>query len=311
MKHFFTTLIALFVAASCMAWGQKGHDTTCAIAQALLAPSARWRIGSVLDDKSIVYWSNWFDNAVHQPEYEYAKSWHYKNIDEGADYDNVPPFPDGDVVGKLQELYNILWELEDGRPWKEAESDSLKAAEALALKMFVHLMGDLHQPMHLGHATDLGGNKVAVKFFGRDANLHGVWDTNLVESGHAWSHSEWRDELMPHSRNELSALAAGDFKTWGRETFELAKQVYADTPEGSRISYDYVAKWTPVVEMQFVRGGVRMARLLNEIFASSDSEGVRHPHKGANDKRVRPAPRRRHHGYGRMPAAKRGVRINY
>lgn len=269
MKHIFVTIAGLLVAASCWAWGQKGHDTTCAIAQQHLSPTAQHRIADVLDGKSILYWSNWLDNAVHHPEFEYAKTWHYKNIDADQEYDAVPDFPQGDVVSELQHLYDKLKTLEAERPWAEAEADSLKAEEALALKMFVHLMGDLHQPMHMGHATDLGGNRVNVKFFGRDANLHSVWDTNLVESAHAWSHSEWCRELDTRDHAAISAIMAGSFKDWGRETFELCKEVYADTPEGTRISYDYVAKWAPVVEQQFLRGGIRLAMLLNKIYSSS------------------------------------------
>lgn len=279
MKHLFTTLLGLLVATTCMAWGQKGHDTTCAIAQERLAPSVQQRISFILDGKSIVYWSNWFDNAVHQPEYAYGKTWHYKNIDADEEYDAVPDFPEGDVVSELQHLYDKLKALEAERPWAEAARDSLKAEEALALKMFVHLMGDLHQPMHMGHASDLGGNKVNVKFFGRDANLHSVWDTNIVESAHAWSHTEWRDELRTRDHKLLSEIMKGDFKSWGRETYELCKKVYADTPEGTCISYDYVAKWAPIIEMQFVRGGTRLAMLLNDIYGAGSSHQGHHTHQ--------------------------------
>lgn len=258
MKHLLTTIAGLIVATSCMAWGQKGHDTTCAIAQQHLTEKAKERIAQILDGKSILYWSNWFDNAVHTPEYEYAKTWHYKNIDADQTFDDVPPFATGDVVSKLAELQQTLAQCE-AAPEKKAE-------EAVALKMFVHLMGDLHQPMHMGRSTDLGGNNIKVKYFGRDANLHGIWDTNLVESAHAWSHTEWVEEIDRATPEQEAAMTAGTYTDWGRETYSLAKAVYDDTPQDTRVSYDYVAKWTPVIEEQFLKGGLRLAHVLNGIF---------------------------------------------
>lgn len=273
MKHLFTTLLGLLVATTCLAWGQKGHDTTCAIAQRHMTLTTRARINAILDGKSILYWSNWFDNAVHQPEFEYAKTWHYKNIDEGQQFDDVPPFETGDVVSKLDELARILKESEQALSTPGCDSTAIKAQEALALKMLVHLMGDLHQPMHMGRKTDLGGNRVSVKYFGRDANLHGIWDTNLVESAHAWSHSEWVEEIDRTTGPQRQAICAGTFSDWGRETHGIALQVYEDTPEGTKVSYDYVAKWSPVIEEQFLRGGLRLAKVLNDIF---DAEGRQH-----------------------------------
>lgn len=262
MRHTLTTIAAFLVATSCMAWGQKGHDTTCAIAQHHLSDKAKARIAEILDGKSIVYWSNWLDNAVHTPEYAYAKTWHYKNIDAGQVYAEVPPFADGDVVWAIEMLDAKMKQFEQNATVAAQQ----KAEEALALKMLVHLVGDLHQPMHMGHASDLGGNQVKVKFFNRDANLHGVWDTNIVESAHAWSHSEWVEEIDRATPSEAEAIIAGNVSSWGEETFNIACAVYDDTPEGTKISYDYVAKWAPVVEQQFLRGGLRLAHMLNHIF---------------------------------------------
>ena len=283
MKHLFLTIAGLSMALNGMAWGQKGHDTTCAIAQRHLTPAAAERIAEILDGKSIVYWSNWFDNAVHTPEYEYAKTWHYKNIDADQQYADVAPFETGDVVSALYALRERIEAFEAANTsvagsMPEAGGTDLVTAhdnidEATALKMFVHLMGDLHQPMHMGHATDLGGNRVTVKFFGRDNNLHGVWDTNIVESAHAWSHTEWVEEIdrtpagsLVEDNAQYAEIVAGNFDTWGAETFGVCREVYNDTPQDTRISYDYVAKWGPTVEEQFLRGGLRLAQQLNDIF---------------------------------------------
>lgn len=260
MKHLFLTLFGTMMVLSGMAWGQKGHDTTCAIAQQHLTPKAQARISSLLEGKSIVYWSNWLDNAVHTPEYAYAKTWHYKNIDADQTYDTAPTLEAGDVVTALTSLVAEL------KGYESKHSDANREKEALALKMLVHLMGDLHQPMHLGRKSDLGGNRHNVQYFRIKTNLHGIWDANLVESAHAWSHTEWVEEIDRTSAEERKQMAEGSIDDWARETHAIATAVYEDTPVDAQLSYDYIAKWTPTIEQQFLRGGVRLAHLLNEIF---------------------------------------------
>lgn len=250
-----TLLAAIFVATECLAWGQVGHDTTCSIAEKHLSKKAKKRIAKVFDGKSIIYWSNWLDNASHHAEYAYTSTWHYKNIEEGQDYDDVQPFKTGDIITALNEQITRL------------KSHTLsKDEEALALKMFIHFMGDLHQPMHFGRLSDTGGNKVQVRFFDYGTNLHHVWDEDLVEKGHRWTYDEWTAQLDRLSKDEIRQLCTGTLDDWAKESYEYAKKIYAATPSGTKISYDYVAEWTPLVEQQFVKGGIRLAHILNEIY---------------------------------------------
>ena len=120
--------------------------------------------------------------------------------------------------------------------------------------------------MHLGRATDLGGNLRPVRFFDKETNLHSVWDTSLVESAHKWSYTEWQRQIDRLTKQEAEAVAAGTPADWVAETLEICRKVYDETPEGSRISYDYIAAAAPVIERQLLRAGHRLARLLNEIY---------------------------------------------
>lgn len=254
-KQLISFLAAIMIVADCFAWGQIGHDTTCSIAENHLSRKAKKKISKVFDGKSIIYWSNWLDNASHRPEYAYTSTWHYKNINADQEYKDVEPFEKGDIITALNEQIEKL------------KSHKLsKDEEALALKMVVHLMGDLHQPMHFGRKTDLGGNRVKVLFFKEETNLHHVWDEDLVEAGHAWTYDEWTYQLDRLDKKAIKELCQGSIDSWGEETYGIAKQVYATAPEGTKMSYDYVADWTPVVEQQFVRGGIRLAYVLNEIY---------------------------------------------
>lgn len=244
---------------SAFGWGQKGHDTTVFIAENHLTPTAKAQVEKLLDGKSMVYYANWLDNASHTPEYAYSKTWHYKNIDDGITFENAPLLDTGDIVRAVSEQAGVL-----------QDPNASDEQKQLALKMVIHFLGDIHQPMHMGHASDIGGNRWMVKYFNRDTNLHSLWDTTLPEAAHNWSYSEWQQQLdrLPADAVE-EIISEGNPTKWGKETFELGTRVYQNTPEGTKISYDYIADWTPIVEMQFLRGGLRLADLLNSLFDPS------------------------------------------
>ncbi|MBQ2951503.1 MAG: S1/P1 nuclease [Prevotella sp.] len=248
--------LSLFVAIpDLLAWGQKGHDVTCEIAERHLDRGARKAVKRLLEGKSMVYWGNWLDNASHTDEYAYTKTWHYKNIEAGVKYEDAQLEPQGDVVTAINRQVMTL-------------KDKMTSTESkrLALKMLIHLVGDLHQPMHMGRKADLGGNLWMVMYFGKEKKLHGIWDTDILEGGHKWSYEEWATEIDCINRKQRKEICRGTVDDWAQETYTIASEVYNCTPQQSKLSYDYQARWIPVIEQQLLKGGVRLAYLLNEIF---------------------------------------------
>lgn len=245
-------------------WGQKGHDTVCFIAENHLTPATKAAVEKILGGKSIVYYANWLDNASHTPEYAYSKTWHYKNIDADETFESASLHENGDIVRAIRGQVEVL---RDSNTTDQQKSD--------ALKMVIHFLGDIHQPMHMGHRSDLGGNRWTVKFFKSSTNLHTVWDSRLPESAHKWSYTEWQQQIdRATPEKEAEILADGTPEKWGKECYEIAKEIYNTTPQEENLSYDYIAKWTPVIEEQFLKGGLRLADLLNSIYDPA--------YKGAN-----------------------------
>lgn len=255
MKHFIITVAMLGASIAAFGWGQKGHDTVAFIAENHLTETTRAAVDSILDGKSPVYWANWLDNASHTPEYAYTKTWHYKNVDADRTYDDMPANPAGDAVTAVKQQIEKL-----------SDPATTKAEAALALKILIHVTGDMHQPMHMGHATDLGGNRVKLKYFNRDKNLHGIWDTDLLESAHRWSYTEWQQQLDRLNDVDEALTVQGSVDDWARETMEIARRCYDFFQPGINVSYNQIAYWAPTIEQQLLCGGLRLAHLLNSIY---------------------------------------------
>lgn len=247
---------AWLMAFAACAWSQKGHDVTAYIAEKHLTPAAQAAVDSLLEGKSMVYWANWLDNASHGMDYAYTKTWHYKNSDPDLPYEMGPKNPKGDVVTAINEQCAIL-----------ANPDSSFRDKNLALKILVHLMGDMHQPMHMGYQQDLGGNKVKLKFFDRATNLHSIWDSSLVEYAHKWSYTEWQEQIDRATPEQQAEIVAGTVDDWGKESYIIARDVYKYFQPGMKVMYDPIARWAPTIEQQLLRGGLRLAHILNQIFS--------------------------------------------
>jgi len=154
-----------------------------------------------------------------------------------------------------------------------------------ALKWVVHLMGDIHQPLHAADDHDQGGNRVEVSFFGARDNppygtirLHTIWDIHIVERLVADRGGEQRIVSAPVSAAQRSAWERGTIADWIAESHALATSVvYPMLPGGFAcarkvegivpIGEAYTARAEPVVEEQIRKAGIRLARVLNEVLS--------------------------------------------
>ena len=256
MKRSLIFAIALFSSLTSFGWGQKGHDVVAYIAECNLTPKVYQKVTKALGGHSLVYYANWLDNASYSDQYRYTKTWHYANVDEGYTYDSMTKNEKGDVVTAIE---GLIAELKSGKLSAEQEN--------VRLRMLIHLVGDIHAPMHAGRLSDRGGNNVMVKFFDKDTKLHSLWDTPLVEAAHKWSYTEWEQQLNHYCSAERKAeIAKGTPKDWLDESHKIATEIYSATPAKGRVSYDYIAYFTPTIEQRLLSGGLRLAQILNELY---------------------------------------------
>ena len=268
MKRLATAIISLILLTdftAAYAWGPEGHDIVAAIAEKHLTRKAKKEITKLLDGKSIVYYSSWMDNIQNSPYWEdgynKTKTWHYANVDKGLTYETMQKNPDGDVVTGLDMLTRELTENYDNL------TDSMRVDY---LKMIVHMVGDLHCPMHAGRLSDRGGNGMKVRWFGQNTNLHSVWDSKIVNSARRWSCTEWVRQIDRTDRKFRKSIMRGTYEEWFRETVEGAAGIYEYVEnigvQNPNLSYQFVYDFSPLLEDRLLTGGYRLAYVLNTIF---------------------------------------------
>ena len=260
----FLSIAMLLNSVSAFAWGSKGHDIVAAIAEQNLTPKAKKQISKLLDGKSIVYYSSWMDSIQNSPYWENGynktKTWHYANVDKGLTYETMQKNPDGDVVSALNMLTKEMTENYDNL------TDSMRVDY---LKMIVHMVGDMHCPMHAGRLTDRGGNGFKLKWFGQNTNLHSLWDSKVIESARTWSYSEWRDHLDIVNKKYKKEVVKGTYEDWFTATVSNAALLYEyqENLGDERLNpYQYIYNFSPMLEEQLLLGGLRLAHVLNSIF---------------------------------------------
>jgi nuclease S1 len=254
------SLVTLFSASSAYSWGRLGHRVVAKMAEDRLTPAARTAIRNILGPgTSLAEISNWVDE---QKEASGNSSWDYVNVPiSESHYDPGYCPSDGCVVSKIKEFKRIL---EDP---KAGEKDKQQA-----LKYFIHLVTDLHQPLHVGDTGSRGGNQIHVLFYKEEANLHQVWDSLAIEN-YSKNANVWLWELTgkvsPKLKDEWSK---GTPEDWATESLLIARKAYSLPGDktvmksGSKLEDAYCRMAIPIIQQQLARAGIRISWLLNEMF---------------------------------------------
>ena len=234
-------------------WGQNGHRIVGDIAADYLTPEAREEIDRVLGHESIAIASTWMDNIKSDPAYDHTHDWHWVTIPDGMTYKETKKNPNGDLINTIRTFI------------KELKSGSLTAEEEKKkLKMLIHLVGDIHQPLHVGNGEDRGGNNTKVEWFYDDSNLHRVWDSEMIDYTQL-SYTEFSAAINHPSDQQIEDWQNTNIIDWANEAKKLRDQVY-DLPEDREIGYKYQYENRDLLDHQLLKGGVRLAGVLNEIY---------------------------------------------
>lgn len=237
-----------------MVWSKTGHRVVGEVAQEHLTKKAAKAIAEILDGQSLAEASTFGDEIKADDAYRKFSAWHYVNYPADKKYGDEPPSDQGDLMIGIEKCIEIV-----------TDENSSKKDKAFYLKLLVHLIGDLHQPMHVGRLEDKGGNDIQVQWFNKGSNLHRVWDSNMIDD-YGMSYTELAANLPELTKAQKNAIIKGDIYDWVEESQDLANEVYGSVEMGEKLYYRYSYDWWETVEMQLEKGGLRLAKVLNGLF---------------------------------------------
>ena len=234
-------------------WGQTGHRVVGLIAERHLTKKAKANIDKILGGESLAMVSNYMDGIKSDPTFKHMDPWHYCTIPEGNTYEQAGTPAEGDIIATIERLKKEL-----------ASQQFTDVDEAFAIKMLTHLVGDIHQPLHVGTGKDRGGNDVKLKYFWENSNLHRVWDSDMIDSQQL-SYTEWAEWLQAPEKTKVQAWQKNSTTDWAYESMTYRGQVYA-IPEDGSLSYRYNFDNIDAVKLRLLQAGIRLAGVLNEIY---------------------------------------------
>ncbi|MDH3745698.1 MAG: S1/P1 nuclease [Acidobacteriota bacterium] len=288
-----TFLWMVVTAPAAHSWGAKGHRTVAQIAENHLSDTARTAVRDLTGAKTLAMLAAWPDSLYSESAWGFASPWHYVSIDEDKKLEDIMKNaetsldPDNlieaieylsDVLRRDQEKSRNFADLLACRAPRGSESlDSCRSVkprdgstELTALSFLVHLVGDVHQPLHVGRRGDQGGNRVAVNWFDEVRNLHSVWDSGMIEKeGLSFT------ELVDFIEAELGGtvdVGESDVRDWASESIAYRHQVYEVYDRTDRdnhlpdLSWGYKHDHISMVKKRLYQGGLRLAALLNSIY---------------------------------------------
>jgi hypothetical protein len=269
--HSCALLFALFalLPQPAFPWGDEGHRIIAQVAERRLEPAVAQAVRDLIGPDRLSDISTWADHIKQdRPE---SRPWHFVDIPLGReDYDPARdcarPRPGDCLIGALERSRTVL-----------SDPAADRTAKIEALKFLVHLVGDLHQPLHCVDNGDRGGNDVQVLFFGESTNrfsqkpwnLHAVWDAGLIaRTGLSQDQYVNKLEGLLRTHNQ-TRMVQGGFRDWALETHRAAERLaYKLLPADRMIGDNYYRQALPTVDAMLARAGARLARILNDTLGA-------------------------------------------
>lgn len=285
MKNFskliLTTFIILFSASQAFSWGQTGHRVVGQIAENHLSPAARTKLKSIMNSESLARASTWPDEIrsdESRADQNTIMFWHFVTIPDGQTYEASTKNPKGDAVVAIGKMIEVLKSAKTSRDEKRD-----------AIRWLTHLVGDIHQPLHVGNEKDRGGNLCKVRWDDHVTNLHSLADDEVIERV-GLSFTEWVGFLDTKDSKKIKEIQKNNLPDWIAESQSLRSEFYRDAqaliikdpsycakqPDATvadekaldysspKSRYRFVFLMRPLIERRLLEGGLRLAKILNQ-----------------------------------------------
>ncbi len=265
-------LLGLFLLVPCsaFAWGNQGHRVTARFAESRLSSATLHKALAILGTPHLSDVAVEPDSWKKNPGEFRNGEWHFVDTPLGKSYDAQRDCPFSDcVTDRITQFAEIV----------KNETNAPRRKEALIY--LIHFVGDIHQPLHAetgflpGGESDRGGNLITgITLNGKhlndkddkNDNLHFLWDVSLIKN-EGRSDAAYVSHLTQMLKDvDADKEAGGTARDWADESHALAEDI--QVPSGTNIKSGYINKNTPRVDMQLLRGGLRLARLIEEALGA-------------------------------------------
>jgi hypothetical protein len=243
------TAISLICPSNLLAWGRKGHSLVAEVAFKNISPNTQKIVLKYLDGLSIEDAASWMDDQRSDKTYDYLKPLHYVNVEKGEIYNK-------------NSTNNIITEI--NRVLSDFEHLSTLTDQEIKMDLYeiFHLMGDLHQPFHVGYGTDKGGNTYQIQFDGQGSNLHRLWDSEIIDAKNITLSTI--ENLALSERNKPI-----DLNKWFNDSRVYMDKIY---PSGNVVDENYINAGAKIIEIQLANAGVRLSNILEKYFKNFNRE---------------------------------------
>ncbi|MDP3312219.1 S1/P1 nuclease [Lutibacter sp.] len=236
-------------------WGSTGHRTVGEIAENYINSKTKRKIAELLDGQSLAIIATFGDDIKSDKQYNYIDTWHYINMPFNVKYEDSEKNEKGDLVTGIEKCKQVL-----------LDKNATKEDKAFHLKILTHLIGDLHQPMHIGRAEDKGGNTIQLQWFGDGTNLHRLWDSQMIDH-YKMTYTELANNTNKISKTQVKFLQQGTVVDWVNEMQLKTIKVYGSVEVGEKLGYNYMYENFELARTQLQISGIRLAKVLNDLFS--------------------------------------------
>ncbi len=282
-------LLSSLFAPTVFSWGAEGHRITGNMAEEMLSPKARIVVNQLLDGGSLAEAAIFMDvyREALKREIPGSERWHFNNIPVCGDPPTEITCADNNCASaQIPRHFAIL-----------ADTSKTKAERQQALRFLVHMVGDIHQPLHTADDNDLGGNRKTIQMPGAEfpRNLHAAWDSDIVKLvTRGQTEQNVAKDLIAKYKSRFKEWMRGDVQAWMADSYGIAKRlvygklpvfscgvidgkatgvfegkVWPDTPY--ELPQEYLAGATGVIPVLLARSGARIGGMIN---AALDPEGA-------------------------------------
>jgi hypothetical protein len=243
------SVLSTLTPSKSFAWGKKGHNLVAEIAFNYLDENTKNIVLQYLDGMTIHEASTWMDEIKSDHSYDYMKPLHYINADKGQ---NISSNNGNNIIGTLTKTIAEL------KNYKTLSKEDVKTK----ICILFHLIGDLHQPLHVGYGEDKGGNTFQISFYGKGTNLHSFYDSGIIEYKGLTLQQCLKSKS--YSKSEVSAIEKINIVEWANQSRSYLDTIY--NTNDHKVDENYIDKNYTIIQDQILKAGIRLSSVLKDIF---------------------------------------------